>query len=392
MRDDLRFYLPDSEKLDPEQKKINVLPYYISFVVEGGPGTGKTTLAMARAESLSKQGYRTLLLVHSRLLLRCIQESQPKTNWETVEFYTINSDGTYDYRDFNSYYSAFTFSRWLDDLYMQRFGEHYPVIAKDKPDWDLIEERVRSLGKIYDAIVVDEGQDFPVPLLRCLRSLSASVSVFLDPLQATGETRTTANVAAYVLSADIYSLSVNYRSTKAINDVSNLFRRNSAVCSVPGRDGSAPAVIASSGYDEELTRITEILAATKGKTVGIILDTRPAQQLYDDLRSRRGAEISVQLYNPKDYRSFDCGTGRVKIVSYSNAKGLEFDIVLLPQFTRAASTSDEASDLARINIAVSRAREQLYLFTRQGERDSASRWIDTSSILRAHPESFLFLY
>ena len=98
------------------------------------------------------------------------------------------------------------------------------------------------------------------------------------------------------------------------------------------------------------------------------------------------------MYNPKDYRSFDCGTGGVKIVSYSNAKGLEFDIVLLPQFTRAASTSDEASDLARITIAVSRAREQLYLFTRQGERDSASRWIDTSSVLRAHPESFLFLY
>ena len=80
------------KQLSGEQRTVMDQPFDRNVVVEGGPGTGKTTLAVQRAEMLVTEGYSTLVLVFSRPLMRFIQNSQPKNNWETVEFYTLNAD------------------------------------------------------------------------------------------------------------------------------------------------------------------------------------------------------------------------------------------------------------------------------------------------------------
>ena len=375
-------------QLSSEQRTVMDQPFDRNVVIEGGPGTGKTTLAVQRAEMLVTEGYSTLVLVYSRPLMRFIQNSQPKTNWETVEFYTLNADGTKDYHEFNSEYTVSTYLSWLNSLYWQRFGRGYPVLDNSDPDWETIEKELSSLGRIYDQIIVDEGQDFPVPLLRSLKSLASTVMVFMDSHQAIEKTKTAASVAAYVLDASTYHLGRNFRSTKEISEFSDLFRvKHDAE---PGGDpsGQLPAVITCISYEDQVNKMLEIIRAFNYRSVGIILDTKPAKKLYEIMKKRLDGKAHVQLYEPHTYRDFDFDRNEVKIITYGTAKGLEFDVVILPQITRVSATGDPLSDMTRIHIAASRARKALFLFKVVGENVDSAKWIDVLNPLLGNESKY----
>ena len=379
-------------QLSSEQRTVMDQPFDRNVVIEGGPGTGKTTLAVQRAEMLVTEGYSTLVLVYSRPLMRFIQNSQPKTNWETVEFYTLNADGTKDYHEFNSEYTVSTYLSWLNSLYWQRFGRGYPVLDNSDPDWETIEKELTSLGRIYDQIIVDEGQDFPVPLLRSLKSLASTVMVFMDSHQAIEKTKTAASVAAYVLDASTYHLGRNFRSTKEISEFSDLFRvKHDAE---PGGDpsGQLPAVITCISYEDQVNKMLEIIRAFNYRSVGIILDTKPAKKLYEIMKKRLDGKAHVQLYEPHTYRDFDFDRNEVKIITYGTAKGLEFDVVILPQITRVGTTGDPLSDMTRIHIAASRAKEALFLFKVVGENADSTKWIDVLTPLLGNENKYRSVY
>lgn len=379
-------------QLSSEQRTVMDQPFDRNVVIEGGPGTGKTTLAVQRAEMLVTEGYSTLVLVYSRPLMRFIQNSQPKTNWETVEFYTLNADGTKDYHEFNSEYTVSTYLSWLNSLYWQRFGRGYPVLDNSDPDWEMIEKELTSLGRIYDQIIVDEGQDFPVPLLRSLKSLASTVMVFMDSHQAIEKTKTAASVAAYVLDASTYHLGRNFRSTKEISEFSDLFRvKHDAE---PGGDpsGQLPAVITCISYEDQVNKMLEIIRAFNYRSVGIILDTKPAKKLYEIMKKRLDGKAHVQLYEPHTYRDFDFDRNEVKIITYGTAKGLEFDVVILPQITRVGTTGDPLSDMTRIHIAASRAKEALFLFKVVGENADSTKWIDVLTPLLGNENKYRSVY
>lgn len=380
------------KQLSGEQRTIMDQPFDRNVVVEGGPGTGKTTLAVQRAEMLVTEGYSTLVLVYSRPLMRFIQNSQPKNNWETVEFYTLNADGTKDYHEFNSDYTVSTYLSWLNSLYWQRFGRGYPTTGTTEPDWEQVEKELTSLGRIYDQIIVDEGQDFPVPLLRCLRSLASTVMVFMDPQQAIEKTKTAGSVAAYVLDASSYHLGRNFRSTKEITEFSDIYRAKHDITVDGESSGQKPAVITCASYEDQVNKMLEIIRAYNYRSVGIILDTSPAKKLYEIMKKRLEGKAHVQLYEPHTYRDFDFDRNEVKIITYGTAKGLEFDVVILPQVTRVNSSGDPASDMARMHIATSRAKEALFLFKIAGENVDSTKWIDTLTPLQGNENKYKSVY
>lgn len=379
-------------ELSSEQRTVMDQPYDRNVVVVGGPGTGKTTLAVQRAEMLVTEGYSTLLLVFSRPLMRFIQNSQPKTNWETVEFYTLNADGTKDYHEFNSDYTVSTYLSWLNSLYWQRFGKGYPAASGTDPDWEQVEKDLTSLGRLYDQIIVDEGQDFPVSLLRCLRSLASTVTVFMDPYQAIEKTKISQSEAASALDAVSYHLSTNFRSTKEINEFADLYRGKHDVASKDEGSGQMPVMITCAGYEDMVNKILEVMRVYGNRSVGIILDTRPAKKLYEIIQRRLEGKAHVQLYEPHTYRDFDFERNEVKIVTYGTAKGLEFDAVILPQFTRVNASGDPVSDTTRIHIAASRAKNGLFIFKVAGENIDGIKWIDTLSPLKGNESRYKSVY
>lgn len=74
-------------------------------------------------------------------------------------------------------------------------------------------------------LVLDEAQDFPVELLRILKKVSKSVTVFGDTQQALDNVKAnTADITnAFDAGRRVYYLNQNYRNTKEISDVAHLF-------------------------------------------------------------------------------------------------------------------------------------------------------------------------
>ena len=138
-------------------------------LVIGGAGTGKTVLAIARAQQLAKDGFRTLLVCFNDLL--GAELSARVSMGAGVTAGTFHSLCLSEARRAKIEVSKARDQAWWED--------EAPSI--------LIDACSRN-ETMYDAIVVDEGQDFSPVWLDALRCLTTSAEnapffVFADPRQ-----------------------------------------------------------------------------------------------------------------------------------------------------------------------------------------------------------------
>lgn len=138
-------------------------------LIIGGAGTGKTVLALARAQQLAKDGFRTLLVCYNELLgIELNERTGPGPELTASTFHALC-------------------------LREARRAGITVSTARDQAWWEdeapsvLIDACSRN-ETIYDAIVVDEGQDFSPIWLDALRCLTRGVEetpffVFADPRQ-----------------------------------------------------------------------------------------------------------------------------------------------------------------------------------------------------------------
>lgn len=138
-------------------------------LIIGGAGTGKTVLAIARAQQLVKDGFRTLLVCYNELLGAELNERLGQDPGLTA--------GTFHALCLREAQRAgIAISRVRDQAWWE-----------DEAPSLLIDACSRN-ETIYDAIVVDEGQDFSPIWLDALRCVTRGVEeapffVFADPRQ-----------------------------------------------------------------------------------------------------------------------------------------------------------------------------------------------------------------
>lgn len=138
-------------------------------LIIGGAGTGKTVLALARAQQLAKDGFRTLLVCYNELLgaelsARVGQSPQLAAG-------TFHSLCLREARRASLSFSSMRDKAWWED--------EAPSLLIDACSRNETE---------YDAIVVDEGQDFSPTWLDALKCVTRGVEeapffVFADPRQ-----------------------------------------------------------------------------------------------------------------------------------------------------------------------------------------------------------------
>jgi hypothetical protein len=167
-------------------------------LVLGGAGTGKTVLAIARAQQLARDGFRTILVCFNELL-----GDDLASRLADVPGITACTFHTLCFQEAN------------------RAGlEIPPTLTKE---WweetapEILIEACAVNSSTYDAIVVDEGQDFApawIDALRCLSSstIDAPLFVFADPRQDLWKRNWSAGTE-YDFD---YTLSRNLRNTQPI--------------------------------------------------------------------------------------------------------------------------------------------------------------------------------
>jgi hypothetical protein len=146
-------------------------------VVRGRAGTGKTLLAMEKARQLATAGRRVLFLCYNTLLCRRIK-------------------GRLD--EHRGRITVRTFHGLCTERCLSSHGDEARVPFRPDQNWWRVRaaEALRvvvtsqATGELYDAMVIDEAQDFNsawLDALMCLLVKDPIVYLFLDELQRTDE-------------------------------------------------------------------------------------------------------------------------------------------------------------------------------------------------------------
>jgi hypothetical protein len=161
---------------DEQLHVLNTLRGVRRASVVGGAGTGKTMLAIVKAQQLATEGFETLLVCFNSALARVLADESREVAERTGRL------------------AVSTFHQLAEDL--GREAETLP--AKPEPvtaEWfektlpGGLDDAIGKLGPRYHAIVVDEGQDFDAGWLASLDGLLHGgredvLYVFHDPAQS----------------------------------------------------------------------------------------------------------------------------------------------------------------------------------------------------------------
>ena len=255
-------------------------------------------------------------------------------------------------------------------------------------DWDDIaksaceEFESDSSPRMYNHIVVDEGQDFSPIMLRSLTlaiPTDGSLTFFGDMAQQIYGSRVSWRSAG-LKPPKVWLFKENYRNTKQIAQLGlaiskmPFFRGVADLVepSSPKADGPLPTVVRCKDKDEEMEFVVKnALIMGRTQCVAILNRNREKDGTYIVRITSHGPSVSVSRLH-RDMNTWRSDPG-VYVGTYHSAKSLEFDAVLLPYCSEdvlpdssriaALGSEDEAkSEEARLlYVAVTRAKVRLII-------------------------------
>ncbi len=254
------------EELTREQFKIlKVLRYQRRAIIMGGAGTGKTLLAIEKASQLAESGLRVLFLCYNRNL----------SEWIASRF-TGTGVSVYTFHGFVGHLiqkARLPRAHFRDD---DDFTAQAPDLLIDAAG--ILHAPGGDLNLLYDAIIVDEAQDFQdtwwIGLLECLRDKNTGIFyVFGDNNQ-----RIFQQLGDIPIEGEPLVLDENLRNTQHIHEVLRLYSRDAeAACVGPqGRPVEIVPAADPAAERRELQRVLYRLVNEEGIPIEEIIILTPA--------------------------------------------------------------------------------------------------------------------
>ena len=310
----------DEESMDDDQLDLIERTLDKPMLVAGCAGSGKSVIAMHKAEQIAQQGEDVVLIAYTKSL----------TGFMNVG----KSIGPY------------------------RFYYHNQWVKQGKPQ--------------ADYIIVDEIQDFTQEEIQDFIQAAKKYYMFFgDTAQSIykqyGKQTLTIEEIAKLTGLNVLKLYNNYRLPRSVAKITqdyvgvNVDPYKEKV--YQNKEKSLPYIIYKNSIEEQVDSIKAIVGNNAGKSIGILLPSNElALKVSEELRKKNvGCELKYSTDMKIDTRyvdTLDFATIMPKIMTYHSAKGLQFDIVILPMYNGA---SDNESRKA-LYVAMTRTKHKLYVF------------------------------
>lgn len=298
-----------------QQRDVLEVPLDHPLFVVGPPGSGKTVLAIYRAQMMAEQDLSVQIIIFHRMLRRMIQLLSPQ-----VESSTMHAFVGRDYRD--------------------RTGEEIPHEPADeyKYQWDAMCRRLDSLSTIgvrIDCAILDEAQDQEIGSFKYMLRIANTLNIFADTEQAVSASYTSYQDIMDVTGiAESIVLADNHRNCPEVAQVAAHYHDGTLPIARVRRprSGQTPRLRRAQTIEEASALISTWLVTRSG-SIGVIVKTNEyglklqhaIQQILPNRRVDRYASE-----NPNDER-IDLSEPGITILNYRSVKGQELDSVFILQ-------------------------------------------------------------
>jgi hypothetical protein len=361
---------PEFLRLTREQAGIlDVLRQQRRAAISGCAGSGKTMLAVEKARRLADEGFRVLVTCFNRALADFIRAQLPPPQQSRARAGVAGGRGQMDLFggtrvDVESFHA-------LAAAWARRAGVPLPEAHDEDErrhlfDAVLPEALVRASERLadrYDAVIVDEGQDFHedwwVALQTLLRDPDHGILyVFYDDNQSL-YTRG----AALPIQTPPYVLTRNCRNTREIHRWVGRFYRGAAEPEPAGPEGRTPVVMT---YRDERELRQHVRRALHQLVAEEKVSERDLVVLTPHGRTRSALWRDPQFGNLRLTDAWPPAPNHVQWSTVHAFKGLERPVVLLAEITREHWAPQEL-----LYVGGSRARSHLVVIEHEGTLDTA---------------------
>ena len=364
-----RFELPGIQDLSKEQEAARALSREGQHLIVGGPGTGKSVLALIRARRHHRDRDDYLFLVFNHLLHRA-----------SGQLFGPNLAGR-------------TWIGWFLDTFKEITGQSVPRLEPNdngwrEIDWAGVAEIVQALPRGDDRqppfLVIDEGQDMPPEFYRALVDLGFDrFFVVADQNQQITDANSSRQDIADCLAIDtddVIELRQNYRNHYPVARLARAFYSGDPASPPPELPAGAPGAVpclydyAPSRLDEVVRGILRLADRSPHQLIGVITPNNRVRERY--VEALRSVEVrldnprtSIETYHGVHRAEVAFDEGGILVVNAQACKGLEFDTAVLADVDEHYFRRGDPDVTRRLfYVMVARAIERVFMFMKRGGR------------------------
>jgi DNA helicase-2/ATP-dependent DNA helicase PcrA len=365
------FKLPGIQDLSKDQEDGRALPKNGQHLIIGGPGTGKSVLALLRARRHHEDDEDYVFLIYNHLLNQasCLL--------------------------FGKALSSKQWMSWFMSTFRKMTGEPFPTLPPrsgstwKEIDWDgglaIIGDQSLPSVNGFPYLVIDEGQDMPPQFYQALANLGfENFFVVADQNQQivpdkNSTRRDIENVLA-IDTADVIELQDNYRNSHAIARLARCFYTGDPASPPP----KLPVAVATASkrpmlvdyqpdaFQKIIGRILKISDNDRSKLIGVIAPNNKVRERYFKELMNANVELvngrpNITTFASGDGHEMAFDEGGVMVINAQACKGLEFDTVVLADIDKYHCNPKNQNAVRRLfYVMVARAIDQVIMLKEAG--------------------------
>ena len=378
-----KFELPGIQDLSKEQEAARALPKEGRHLIVGGPGTGKSVLALIRARRHSRDDDDHLFLVFNHLLDRASGQ--------------LFGDGL----------ESRTWDSWFRELFAEAADRPVPCRPPNRHgyrpiDWEGVAQVIETVpcetnGHPY--LIIDEGQDMPPEFYSSLVGLGFErffvVADQSQQIKEANSSRRDIQDCLVIDTKDVVELTENYRNRYPVARLARAFYTGDPASPPPDLPrnslGGAPVLYSyrPEGMERVAGGILKLADRDPRQLIGVIAPSNSVRERYlDALRSSKieldNERPPINTYYADNRTDVAFDEGGILVINAQACKGLEFDTVILADIDEHYHRRDDPDVAKRLfYVMVARARERVFMFRNEtGDKRVEDILPDDPTVLR----------